>query len=229
MASNLISSSAEKSPKEKLTAEEIQEYALLLENSFTLGYLSEPAKRTVSNAARMQNRQSGTACFLCMTAREKKLCFRKRFSGCALRKKKRLLLSQVTIGGVQVLRAESKSGATYWAEHGKCAVSAGERSVMEEILSRSMEKFPERQLWRNRRVSGSASEPGRRLGRIFSAHSRPGKLAADSKTGNSPGPSASRRCQARRHALSQRPHLVRRRENTRAGGDPGRCCYRNAI
>jgi len=45
MASNLISSSAEKSPKEKLTAEEIQEYAVLLENSFTLGYLSEPASK----------------------------------------------------------------------------------------------------------------------------------------------------------------------------------------
>src|SRR6266699_3556856 len=49
IASNLIGSPAEKSPKEKLTAEEFQEFATLLENSFTLGYLSEPAKRTVSN------------------------------------------------------------------------------------------------------------------------------------------------------------------------------------
>src|SRR6266702_6959893 len=49
IASNLIGSPAEKSPKEKLTAEEFQEFAALLENSFTLGYLSEPAKRTVSN------------------------------------------------------------------------------------------------------------------------------------------------------------------------------------
>jgi hypothetical protein len=46
------------------------------------------------------------------------------------------ILSQVTIGGVQVLKAEGKSGVSYWAEHGKYAVSAGERSVMEEILGR---------------------------------------------------------------------------------------------
>src|SRR5258708_4354550 len=51
IASNLISSSAEKSPKEKVTAEEIQEYAALLENSFTLVYLSEPTNLTVSNSA----------------------------------------------------------------------------------------------------------------------------------------------------------------------------------
>ncbi len=47
-----------------------------------------------------------------------------------------LLLSQVTIGSVQVLRTEGKSGVSYWAEHGKYAVSTGEQSVMEEILGR---------------------------------------------------------------------------------------------
>src|SRR5436853_3108035 len=45
-------------------------------------------------------------------------------------------LSQVAIAGVQVLKAEGKGGATYWAEHGKFAVSAGEKLVMEDLLSR---------------------------------------------------------------------------------------------
>src|SRR5258708_8400781 len=45
-------------------------------------------------------------------------------------------ISQVNIGGVQVLKSESKTGATYWAEHGKYEVGAGERTVMEEILGR---------------------------------------------------------------------------------------------
>src|SRR4029077_231433 len=45
-------------------------------------------------------------------------------------------LSQLTIGGVQVLKDESKSGTSYWAEHGKYAVLAGERTVMEDLLSR---------------------------------------------------------------------------------------------
>src|SRR5258708_32632306 len=46
------------------------------------------------------------------------------------------LLSQVNSGGVQVLKAQGKNGVSYWAEDGKYAVSAGERSVMEEILGR---------------------------------------------------------------------------------------------
>src|SRR5260370_565815 len=46
------------------------------------------------------------------------------------------LLSQVTIGGVQVVKAQGKNGVSYWAEHGKYAVIASERSVMEEILGR---------------------------------------------------------------------------------------------
>src|SRR5260370_1510552 len=40
------------------------------------------------------------------------------------------------MGGVPVLKVESKNGTTYWADHGKFAVSAGERSVMEQILGR---------------------------------------------------------------------------------------------
>jgi hypothetical protein len=46
------------------------------------------------------------------------------------------VLSQVTIGGVQVLKSEGKGGGSYWAERGKYAVGAGERSVMEDILGR---------------------------------------------------------------------------------------------
>ena len=136
IASNLISSSAEKSPKEKLTAEEIQEYAALLENSFTLGYLSEPAKRTVSNAAPDAKPPVWNGMFFVYDRTGKEALLSKAILGMRATEKEAPLLSQVSIGGVQVFRAESKSGATYWAEHGKYAVSAGERSVMEEILSR---------------------------------------------------------------------------------------------
>jgi hypothetical protein len=45
-------------------------------------------------------------------------------------------LSPLVIGGVPVLKVESKNGTTYWADQGKFAVSAGERSVMEQILDR---------------------------------------------------------------------------------------------
>jgi hypothetical protein len=46
------------------------------------------------------------------------------------------VLSQVTIGGVQVLKSTGKTGDSYWAEHGKYAVGAGERTVMEDILGK---------------------------------------------------------------------------------------------
>jgi hypothetical protein len=138
IASNLIGSPAEKSPKEKLTAEEIQEYAALLENSFTLGYLSEPAKRAVSNGSATADSKSPAwnGMFVVYDRTGKEVLLAKAILRLRTEEKEATLLSQVTIGSVQVLRAEGKSGVSYWAEHGKYAVSAGERSVMEEILGR---------------------------------------------------------------------------------------------
>jgi hypothetical protein len=138
IASNLIGSPAEKSAKEKLTAEEIQEYAALLENSFTLGYLSEPAKRTVSNGGAAADAKSPAwnGVFFVYDRTGKEVLLAKAILRLRAEEKEAPLLSQVTIGSVQVLRAEGKSGVSYWAEHGKYAVSAGERSVMEEILGR---------------------------------------------------------------------------------------------
>jgi hypothetical protein len=46
------------------------------------------------------------------------------------------VLTPLVLGGVPVLKVEGKNGATYWADQGKFAVSAGERSVMEQILGR---------------------------------------------------------------------------------------------
>jgi len=48
----------------------------------------------------------------------------------------------LVIGGVPVLKVEGKNGATYWADQGKFALSAGERSVMEQILGRLNGKSP---------------------------------------------------------------------------------------
>src|SRR6266852_7088884 len=49
LAAGMLNSSAEKSTAAKLTPEQLQEFAGLLENSFTLGYVSEPVRRTLSN------------------------------------------------------------------------------------------------------------------------------------------------------------------------------------
>ena len=136
IASNLIGSPAEKSPKEKLTAEEIQEYAALLENSFTLGYLSEPARRTVSNGGAPDSKPAWNGMFFVYDRSGKEELLSRAVLRLRAVGKEAPLLSQVTIGGVQILKVQGKSSVTYWAEHGKYAVSAGERSVMEEILGR---------------------------------------------------------------------------------------------
>jgi len=184
IASNLISSSAEKSPKERLTAEEIQEYAALLENSFTLGYLSEPAKRTVSNAAPDAKPPVWNGMFFVYNRAGKEALLSKAILGMRATEKEVPLLSQVTIGGVQVLRAESKSGATYWAEHGKYAVSAGERSVMEEILSRLDGKVSgTATLAQSAAYQEAQANLGGGLLEFFLRIPDLEKLAADSKTG----------------------------------------------
>src|SRR5713226_1115566 len=51
IAAGMLNSSTEKSDQRKLTREQLQEFAGLLENSFTLGYVSEPTRRTLSNGA----------------------------------------------------------------------------------------------------------------------------------------------------------------------------------
>src|ERR1700674_4720366 len=50
LASNILSSSQEKPPEQKLTPEELQECASLLEKGFTLGYSGETAKRSAASA-----------------------------------------------------------------------------------------------------------------------------------------------------------------------------------
>jgi len=51
LAAGMLNSSADKPSQAKLTPEQVQEFAGLLENSFTLGYVSEPVRRKLSNGA----------------------------------------------------------------------------------------------------------------------------------------------------------------------------------
>ena len=138
LAAGMLNSSAGKSEQRKLTREELQEFAGLLENSFTLGYMSEPVRRTLSNGAVAPDTRSPAwngMFFVYDRAGKEEL-----LSKAILRLRKENTeapqLSQITIGDVQVLKAEGKNGVSYWAEHGKYAVSAGERFVMEDILGR---------------------------------------------------------------------------------------------
>jgi len=138
MASNILSSSQEKSPKEKLTPEELQEYASLLENGFTLGYLSEPTRRPSANAPATRDAKppAWNGMFFVYDRSGKEALIAKAILRMRAQQKEAPVLTPLVIAGVPVLKAESKNGATYWADQGKFAISAGERSVMEQILGR---------------------------------------------------------------------------------------------
>ncbi len=138
IAAGVFHSSTEKPDQPKLTREQLQEFAGLLENSFTLGYVSEPARRALSTGAVVADRRNPpwNGMFFVYDRTGKEGLLAKAILRLRVEEKEAPLLSQLTIGGVQVLKAEGKNRVTYWAEHGKYAVSAGERAVMEEILGR---------------------------------------------------------------------------------------------
>ena len=138
LASSILSSSQEKSPKEKLTPEDMQDFASLLENGFTVGYLSEPIKSAAasSSASKDVKAPAWNGMFFVYDRTGKEAVIAKAILRLRAEEKEPPTLSQLTIGGVSVLKVESKTGAIYWADQGKYAVSAGNRAVMEQILGR---------------------------------------------------------------------------------------------
>ena len=138
LAAGMLNSSAEKPTQAKLTPVQVQEFAGLLENSFTLGYVSAPVRRKLSNGTVSEEPRTPAwnGMFFVYDRTGKEMVLTKAILLLRMQEKEAPQISQVNIGGVQVLKSESKTGATYWAERGKYAVGAGERSVMEEILGR---------------------------------------------------------------------------------------------
>ena len=130
MAAGMLSSAEEKSANKaarpKLTPEQVQELAGLLENPFTVGYVSEPKGRAVSNAAAPADSKlpAWNGMFFVYDRTGKELLLAKMMRGLRAADKDAPVLSQVTIGGVQVMKSEGKGGVSYWAEHGKYAVGA---------------------------------------------------------------------------------------------------------
>jgi hypothetical protein len=143
LAAGMLSSSGEKSSQQKMTSQEIQEFAGLLENSFTIGYVSEPAKQAISKtpssnsaASTEPKPRAWSGMFFVYDRSGKELLLAKAILRIRAAEKEAPVLSQVNIGGVQVLKTEGKGGVSYWTEHGKYAIGTSERAVMEEILGR---------------------------------------------------------------------------------------------
>jgi hypothetical protein len=138
LATNMLSPSQNKTPKDKLTPSEIQEYATLLENAFAFGYLSEPAKHAAASTPASKDAKAPTwnGMFFVYDRTGKEALLAKALLRARAQENDAPALTPLVISGVPVLKSEGKGGATYWADHGKYAISTGERAVMEEILNR---------------------------------------------------------------------------------------------
>ena len=138
LAAGMLSSSGEKSSQSKLAPEEVEDFAGLLENSFTLGYLAEPAKLRAANSATSAEAKppAWNGMFFVYNRTGKEALLAKAILRVRSEEKEIPRLSQVTIAGVQVLKVEHKKDTNYWAENGKYAISTSEVSVMEDLLGR---------------------------------------------------------------------------------------------
>ena len=134
----IFSDSEKKDPKTSLTREELQQYVALLENPFVLGYISEPEKHAEAAAASASTGpgRKWTGTFFVYDRTGKEALLSKAILRLRSQEKEAPQISQIVIGDQPVLKVERKASTTYWVETGKFAVSANERSVLEEILPR---------------------------------------------------------------------------------------------
>jgi hypothetical protein len=137
MAEGLLSNSEKKSTQQQLTRQEFDEYALLLENPFVIGYLNAAERPgTVAPSASRAAVPAWNGMFLVYDRTGKEATLAKAVLRMRGQEQDPPKMSQVVIAGVPALKIERKTTVTYWAEHGKYAISANERSVFEEIVGR---------------------------------------------------------------------------------------------
>jgi hypothetical protein len=124
----------------RMSREEIAQYATLLDNPFTFGYLPQPdtpaAKPATTDKGVVATKPIWNGLFFVYDRSGKedllsKAALRMRSAEAEIPK-----LTEINVEGVRALKVERKSGSSYWAETGKFAVSASEPSVFEEVLKR---------------------------------------------------------------------------------------------
>ena len=132
----ILKNSEEKPAENRLTRQQIEEYAALLENPFVLGYLSDPQKKRAEASNDSSATKPWDGMFFVYDRTGKEAILSKAVLNLRSSEKEVPQVSQMTIVGIPVLKLQRKTGVTYWVEHGKYAVSANEPVVLEEILGR---------------------------------------------------------------------------------------------
>lgn len=138
MINALMNDTKKQKDKPGPTREEVAEYATLLDNPFTIGWLGHregmQAKAPAKAAAGPVTPYNGIFFVYDRSGKEEllsKAVLRMRAGGAEIPK-----LTELNVAGVPALKIERKTGVSYWAETGKYAISANDESVFEEVLKR---------------------------------------------------------------------------------------------
>lgn len=145
---SMATSSPQGSPTENsspsLSSEELAEYSTLLDNPFIIGFMGEPRPhRSPVSPAVSAAPAPWNGLFFIYDRSGKETLLAKALLRIRAQDKETPKLTSFIVAGIPSLKVATKSGATYWAETGKFAVSARERSVFEEILKRAAGKSPD--------------------------------------------------------------------------------------
>jgi len=134
MFDNFLNQSGKSSDaKSKITREELSEYLTLLENPFSIGYVSEPAK-SVASTRLIDDKHKWNGIFFIYDRTGKEALLAKAILRMRAAEKDPRTISTITIAGIPALKEERKSGTSYWLDSGKYVISSGEPSVIEKIL-----------------------------------------------------------------------------------------------
>jgi hypothetical protein len=136
IAEQLMRNSAD-SQKDKaaLTADELSQYAALLDNEFVFGYIGNPnppAKMSPA-AAHEPQKNVWNGMFFAYDHTGKEATLAKLLLQARLNEKDPPKVSSATIAGISVVKAERKNDTSYWADDGKYSFSASEPAVLEQI------------------------------------------------------------------------------------------------
>lgn len=136
VAAGMLASSDKESSQPKLTPQEFGEFASLLENGFTLGYVQDPRERRPAAGPAAAKPPAWDGMFFVYNRTGKEAILSKAILRMRAASKDVPRISQVTLAGLPVQKIEGKTASSYWAENGNYAVGAGEAAVMEELLNR---------------------------------------------------------------------------------------------
>lgn len=143
LAAGMLASSDKESSQPKLTPQELGDFASLLENAFTLGYIQDPREHPSATTPAGAKPPAWDGTFFVYNRAGKEALLSKAVLRMRSAAKETPRISQVTLAGVPVLKIESKTNSSYWVENGQYAVGAGETAVMEEILNRLQNSSPQ--------------------------------------------------------------------------------------